>query len=297
MTKPDYKDANNVEKELLKIFESPNFQELVELKLTDESEWGIKYHLSPIRHNIINWFEFKKNSRILEVGAGCGAVTGGIASNDHHLTSIEPMPDRFDVLKARTEKCKYPNTTVLNIGTNELDNKPNFDYAISIGVLEYSGKFINTKKPFLTFLEQVNQNLKVEGKIILAIENKYGLKYWNGAPEDHVNRPFESVEDYISQYNDNYKGIKTFSKKELTDLLKSAGFSNIDFYYPLPDYKLCSEMFSEKYLPSKNHLISTFTISGHTNPLFNAIRTMKSIIDNDMFEFFANSFLVIADKK
>lgn len=39
---------------------------------------------------------------------------------------------------------------------------------------------LNMLKPFL----------KENGKVLLAIENKFGLKYWCGAAEDHTGIPF-----------------------------------------------------------------------------------------------------------
>ena len=80
--------------------------------------------------------------------------------------------------------------------------------------------------------------------MIIAIENKFGLKYWAGAREDHTGRNFDSIEDYP-----NDKGIQTFGKHELTELLKSVGFSNTEYYYPMPDYKLPKIVYSDDYLP------------------------------------------------
>ena len=38
------------------------------------------YHFSPLRENILNWYPFKRHSKVLEIGAGCGAVTVKIKS-------------------------------------------------------------------------------------------------------------------------------------------------------------------------------------------------------------------------
>ena len=35
--------------------------------------------------------------------------------------------------------------------------------------------------PFENFLKKIKSLLKPDGKLIVAIENKYGLKYWCGA--------------------------------------------------------------------------------------------------------------------
>jgi len=179
-----------------------------------------------------------------------------------------------------------------NVFSAELDT--NFDYVTVIGVLEYSGKYIKTKSPYLDFLSAAKKFLKKDGVLILAIENKFGLKYWSGCAEDHTGNFFESIEDYPYQ-----KEVKTFSKDELTDLLKQVGFSKLNFYYPLPDYKLPEEIFSDQYLPSVGHLpkLNIFPTPDHSRPreyLFNEKNVMHNIIKNNQFPFFANSFLVFA---
>ena len=39
------------------------------------------------------------------------------------------------------------------------------------------------------FLIKIKQLLKPDGKLLIAIENQYGLKYWCGALEDHTGLP------------------------------------------------------------------------------------------------------------
>lgn len=63
-------------------------------------------------------------------------------------------------------------------------------------------------KPYENFLTIIGKHLNENGKIIIAIENKLGLKYWAGCQEDHVGKYFEGIEDYPIT-----NGVKTFSKK------------------------------------------------------------------------------------
>ena len=142
-------------------------------------------------------------------------------------------------------------------------------------------------------LEENRIFLKKDGEIIIAIENKLGLKYWRGAPEDHTNRIFEGIEGYP-----NYDGIKTFNRKELKELLEQAGFKDIRFYYPIPDYKFCYEIFSDEYVPSEKHRITPSLFpSPHPSQsfsIFNEQYVAESLQDAGLFKDFANSFLVFA---
>lgn len=66
---------------------------------------------------------------------------------------------------------------------------------------------------------KIKKLLRPDGKLLIAIENKYGLKYWCGAPEDHSGIPFDGINDY------KYSNIaRTFSKKQLENIIKQSGF-------------------------------------------------------------------------
>ncbi len=56
---------------------------------TKECTWPVFYHMSPMRENICNWYPFRKDATVLEIGAGCGAVTGILCQKAAHVTSIE----------------------------------------------------------------------------------------------------------------------------------------------------------------------------------------------------------------
>ena len=57
---------------------------------------------------------------------------------------------------------------------------------VLIGVLEYVPKFSKDKKdPINRLLTICNKLLKDNGDLIIAIENKIGLKYLLGWEEDH----------------------------------------------------------------------------------------------------------------
>lgn len=287
-----YSDGDEYENTILDAVSSENSQEKIQ-ELISTGEWVYRYHLSSDRENLLSWIDFKSNETILEVGAGCGAVTGLLLKKLAKVTSIEPSPRRLEILKQRFRA--YKNLTTLTENVQNLKISEKFDYVTSIGVLEYSGKSIVAPNPFTEFTKILSSFLKEEGKLIIAIENKYGLKYWSGAPEDHTGRYFDSIENYPIS-----KDIQTFSKKELRELLTVSGFKNIEFYYPTPDYKFPTQIFSDKSLPSKENPISSNSLpSYHGGPreyIFDEKKAMEGIIENEMFDFFANSFLVIAQK-
>ena len=135
----------------------------------------------------------------------------------------------------------------------------------------------------------IKKLLNPDGKLLIAIENKYGLKYWCGAPEDHSGIPFDGINNY------KFSNIaRTFSKAELNSIITASGFKNTYFYYPLPDYKMPQVIYSEKYLP-KNGSLDNWTpyYSINNNSMISDEEHIyNDLIENNVFEFFANSFLV-----
>lgn len=176
-----------------------------------------------------------------------------------------------------------------NFNDVRLDKK--FDYITLIGVLEYARYYTDEKKPFQTFLERIRQYLKKDGKVLIAIENKFGLKYWNGAKEDHTGIVF----DGLSGYHGSKSKVRTFAKKELEDLLLQSGFTNLEFYYPHPDYKFPIQIFSDENLPKSEDLIGCVeSYDTDRIMLFDETAVYGEILKAGQFPFFANSFFVEA---
>ncbi len=293
LKKYTYSDGDNIENFLLELFErNPSTQEIEDI-LANNPSWAIKYHLSKDRENLLNWFPFEKDSNILEIGAGCGAVTGALLREHTTVTSVELTKRRADIIRKRYKE--YKNLQVLNGNIHKQTLKEKFDYATLIGVLEYAGRFTNDQHPFVKMLEETRRLIKKDGTLIIAIENRFGLKYWRGAPEDHTGKIFDSLEGYLE-----YEGVRTFGKEEIRELLVDSGFKseNIEFYYPIPDYKFCYELFSDKHLPSQFHNISNGMYpSPHPTAnysIFNEEAVANGIQKNLAFDFFANSFLIFA---
>lgn len=253
----------------------------------DTDNWAILYHLTPVRKNLLDWYDFDKNATLLEIGGGCGAFSGMFAQKLKKVTVVELSKRRAEIIYNRHKN--YENLEIIAANLNDISFEEKFDYVTLIGVLEYAGKFTDGNTPFKTFLQNAKSYLKPNGKLLIAIENKFGMKYWAGAREDHTGRFFDSIEDYP-----NNEGIKTFGKQEFIELLQSAGFKNTKFYYPMPDYKLPKIIFSDEYLPQIDDLFDVCSPNFDQDRyvLFNEREAFKNVIKNKQFQFFANSFFV-----
>ena len=292
-TEKEYTDGDS-EDQLLTLYSSADSDERVNELLSKPLEWRIKYHVAYTRENLLNWYDFGKQSTLLEIGSGCGALTGLFAERCGKVDALDISARRSLVNAHRNQE--HANTRIIIGNLKDLSEKAQYDYATSIGVLEYAGRFIATDRPYHDFLTQVNEVLKPGGHLILAIENKFGIKYWAGAKEDHTGRAFDSIEDYPHD-----TGVRTFGRTELEKLLKDTGFDETTFYYPFPDYKMPVDIYSDSYMPGADGTLSsdlfpTPAPDQEREYLFDEFRALKALGESDLFNSFANSFLVFARK-
>jgi len=283
-----YSDGD-IEVEMLEMVK--NKEDIIEI-IKKDNRWPILYHFSSIRKQIISWMPFPAGTTVLEIGAGCGAITGELCEKATKVTAIELSERRAEIIANRYQEKDNLEIYVGNFNDIQFGDSM-YDVITLIGVLEYAEKFTPGSYPYRSFLSKVKGLLKEDGQLVIAIENKYGLKYWAGSREDHTGVYFDGIENYPSG-----QGVRTFGKKELTDLLTSVGFSSQKYYYPLPDYKMPEQIFSEDYLPQigeMNHLFHNY--DADKLELYNEKAVFEGIIREEQFEFFANSFLVVCKFK
>jgi 2-polyprenyl-3-methyl-5-hydroxy-6-metoxy-1,4-benzoquinol methylase len=286
---PVYSDGIGEDRLYMKFRHDPNYSG----HRGDErfSSWMEEYHLSPVRHNLLKWFPFVPKSTTLEVGAGCGALTGLLCQKSSNVTALEYSKQRALITTMR--HSQRSNLEIVVGGLQDFVSSQKFDYITVIGVLEYAGKFYEGENPYKSFLAKLRGVLSPNGALILAIENKIGLKYICGAQEDHTGRVFESIYGYPHS-----RKVRTFSKKELAGLLNAVGFSALEWYYPLPDYKMPQEVISEEIAPADLdsiwRLFPARTGRRRRKEVLSEKRFGKTIAQAGLFGEFANSFLVIA---
>ncbi len=279
----DYYSDGDIEDELLNIVKNTkDFDEV----LSKDNRWPILYHLSPIRENIINWYPFKKGATLLEIGGGCGAISGVLCDNVEIVKVVELSRRRSAINHERNKH--HDNLEIIVGNLNDINFNQKFDYITLIGVLEYALSFTKSDVPYEDFLKNIKSLLKEDGKLLIAIENRYGLKYFSGAKEDHTGKEFDGITGYVGN-----ESVRTFGKGELEELLTKVGFTELNFYYPHPDYKLPFEIFSDDYLPTSEELLSVApNFDSDRYELFNESLAYKGIIENGQYPFFANSFFI-----
>lgn len=257
----------------------------------DECDREVFFYTTNIRENILNWYPFSDGSDILEIGAGLGTITGMLASHSKTITAVEASKRRAQVIYER--HSDHDNLLIYQADFKDIEFTKKYDYIVMVGVLEYAKIYQKTRDPYKTFLNKIKKLLKPGGKLLIAIENRYGIKYWAGSSEDHLGREYAGLLGYDGEK------VRTFGKTELTNLLQSSGFNHTKMYYPFPDYKLPSVLFADSFKVSDSDINSIPIYNYKDDDLyeFDPRTVLKGLNDNNQFDFFVNSFLVEAMTK
>ena len=281
--KDTYSDGDSEEK-LLRLARDEND---LEKTVTQETDWSVLYHFSPIRRNLLEWYPFRKDASLLEIGSGCGAMTGLFCEKTSHVTAVD-LSRRRSLINAYRNKS-HDDLDILVGNFKDIRLTKRYDYATLIGVLEYSIYYVDGEDPFLEMLKKVRSFLKPGGILFVAIENKNGIKYWAGAKEDHTGVLFDGITGYHTSDR-----VRTFSRQNLQRLIQNAGFEETQFYYPVPDYKMPMEIYSDSWLPQKGSITrNTPAYDRDRYQFFNEAQALDSLCEDGLFPEFANSFLVI----
>ena len=279
-----------VEDEMLEMVQQHDESELNGL-VRDNFSWPFLYHFSRIRQNIVTWLPITKEHNVLEIGAGCGAITGALADMADHVTCIELSKKRSLINANRNKKHDNIEIKVGNFTDIEPKLTEKYDYITLIGVYEYAESYIKSDNPYVDFLNCIRKHLKPDGRIVIAIENRIGMKYIAGCREDHTSIIGEGLNHYPLT-----TGVKTFDKRELSQLFEKCGFDNFSFFYPYPDYKLPYEIYSDKWLPEKGMLTQNINNLDQSRiRCFDESKAFDKSVELKIFDEISNSFEVILE--
>lgn len=284
----DYYSDGEVEDTILKIV-TEQYPVDHEDAFNRQPNWPVLYHLSPLRENILEWIPMGKDAKVLEVGSGCGAITGALARKAGSVTCVELSKKRSLINAYRHRECGNVTIHVGNFKDVEPRLDRDYNYICLIGVFEYGQSYIGGDTPFEDFLKILTPHMKEGGRILIAIENKYGLKYFAGCKEDHLGTYFSGIENYTDG-----GGVRTFSRSGLERIFHSCGLEKYHFYYPYPDYKFMNSLYSDDHLPEKGELWDNFrNFDNDRMVLFNEKNAFDGLVADGLFPIFSNSFLAV----
>lgn len=277
-----------IEDEILEIVRTKKPEEYRKV-IEERANWPIFYHLTSLRENIVNWIPIERNAKVLEIGSGCGAITGALSRKAGSVTCIDLSKKRSMINAYRHRECDNITIHIGNFTDVEPSLPCDFDYIFLIGVFEYGQVYIDSATPYEDFLKIIFKHLQKGGRLVIAIENRFGMKYFAGCKEDHTGRFFDGIENYPQGGS-----ARTFTKNALEKLLNGCGIGDYAFYYPYPDYKFPTTIFSDTVLPKTGELHHNICNYDRDRLLlFDEQKAFDAVLEEGMFPMYANSFCVI----
>ncbi len=250
--------------------------------------WPVLYHLSHLRANLTEWLPIRETDRVLEMGADTGQLTAGFIKKAKTVVCLEENISRSRILAQRYADARNLEVyagdpwTVLDTFTEE---RKVFDWIIAPGILAEAGKYFSCPHSEVSAIIKLKNYLASGGHLVLAADNRFGLKYWAGAMEPHTGRYFDSLEG----------NGHTFSKQELLQIFEKSGCEDIRFYYPYPERWFPNAVYSDEYLPKAgelNHNLRNF--EGERLVLFDEEKVYDQLIADGRFPEYANAYLCVA---
>ncbi len=263
-------------------------------------DWPTRYHLTPYRATLFDALGLSRvgDRRVLELGAGCGAITRWLGEHFGEVHAIEGDANRARVARART--ADLDSVSIYAANYSQLAERDAFDMVTLIGVLEYGHLYhpdhkLDPERSAVANLRVAREALAEDGVLVLAIENRLGLKYLNGAREDHSGKLFEGIEGYPSSATP-----VTWNARTLEGMLAQAGFAAADFLLPFPDYKLATTILNPARVSDEDRIHQWIAGAApdrgaERGPLlYNESLAWRELSEAGLLRDLANSFLVVA---
>ena len=278
---------------------------------------------SPKREAGLEFLELEGDETCVDYGCMWGALTIPLAKRTRFVLGVDQTLHSLTFLRRRIEDENLENIDLLCENLNRMPIfEKKFDVAIVNGVLEwipekgkielkqYYGKKTdknyssNPKDMQVDFLKKVYSNLNTEGKLYLAIENRYDFKMFLGIKDPHANLMLTSI---LPRKIANFISMKKlgrpyvnwlYSFSSLKNILKDIGFNVVNLYSCFPDYRF------PKFISPYRHKLECFksTISArNADCKLKAKRVGAKIIELLLFKylkakFVAPSIIAIAKK-
>ena len=249
--------------------------------IRENNSYPYHYFLSPIRHNLFQWYPFKKEGSLLEIGAGYGQLTSLFTKKLDHVVAVEDSQSKCNLISKRAE-----DATVLLSDFDDIQLEEKFDYIVLCNIFEYAKSFVESENPYVDYLNYLKGFLKDDGVILIAISNRIGLKYFAGFKEEHTNQLFSGINGY-----ENEDSVQTFTKNELENIITNAGFPNYKFFYPYPDHEF-PELVNTDKLINEIPFTGVIEFSRKRYILFDENNLNLALSEDNLSQYFANSFLV-----
>lgn len=219
---------------------------------------------------IIKWYEMAKESKI-----AC------IVNEDGNSSLIAEALEEKGLMVDRLSLHKLGNI-------QRVSDRESYDFVVVVDVLEYAQDVIG----LLCYSKSL---LKGDGKLLLAADNRLGIRYFCGDQDFFTNKNYDSIENYrhlLSWERASIKG-RAYAKAEIRSFLEEAGFLSQRFFSVFPRISNPQLLLAEDYEPNEALDIRVFPEYNSPDTVFLMEEELyPSLMENQMLHAMANGFFI-----
>lgn len=246
--------------------ENKRFLELLDTSTPREAlrETHPKYEdmvFSSKREAALELLDIKPDEICADYGCMWGALAIGMAKRGNHVLAFDQTYDSLAFLNHRKKHEKIDNMILIQDDIRNVNLEGLFDCSLVNGVLEWipevgeielkkfygkrtkrESSGVSPREAQLSFLKRVYRNLRPDGRLLLAIENRYDFKQFIWKRDPHADlfltgilpRPISNFisMQFLGRPYVNY----LYSFRSLKKLLHEAGFKDVELYMAFPHY-------------------------------------------------------------
>ncbi len=217
---------------------------------------------------IIKWYEIEKISTI-----GCVIFEEGNSQL---------------IAEALEEK----GLDVSRLALRELENSRlyggKYDIIVAVDIIEYASDAV-------ILLKNIKSLLISEGKLLLAADNRLGIRYFCGDQDFFTYKNYDSIENYrhlLYWERESMKG-RAYDKAEIRRFLENAGFLKHRFFSVFPRISNPQLLLADDYIPNEALDIRVFPEYNNPNTVFLLEEELyPSLMENELLHGMANGFFI-----
>lgn len=221
-----------------------------------------------IQKGLLQWYDFEVGSQVFYIGEEQDPLAEMLTDK-----ALNVVYGSCDLAKEQNWKNQYIDC---------------FDYIVCIEQLELQEEPIEVLKAF-------RQLIKKDGKLLLGMNNRFGVHFFCGDRDPYTNRCFDGVEGYKKVYaekEDRFQG-RCYHRAELKAMLRESEWEKTRFYSVFPELKNPTLFYAEDTLPNEdlaNRLIPSYY---HPQTVFLDERMLyEDLVSNGIFHQMANGYLI-----
>ncbi|WP_197018721.1 adenylyltransferase/cytidyltransferase family protein [Selenomonas sp. ND2010] len=230
------------------------------LEETTKAKWAGM--IAELPTALLRWYPFRHGSRVL------------CLDEDGSMADMLRQVFQMDVVTAGLEQI------------SSIEGK--FDYVVAISTLEQAIDPVEV-------LVGLRQLLVEDGVLLLAMNNRLGMRYFCGDRDLYTNKIFDGIEDYRQGQS---SWGRMYARGEIESMLDTAGWSRRKFYSVLPNLEEPVFLFADGQLPKEDLANRLFPSYHNPRSVFLQEESLyRTLADNGLFHAMANAYLIECSPK